>query len=222
MLKNMYKPLLSGLIVILLVAACAPAASISNNQGKTQEDQMSSVADLQTRLSAVQEEINSLQAGQIDVTNLQSRIDSVQSDLDALSTQVAMLNSGSTPTMTDASMSHEETASDPFVLSVAQYVLDSSGFHGIAETISNTQQIDPAFLGTVNRAYKVLSQVTWPEPLMEQGQAFVVTLKDFADALAANDVVEATKLSDEIHDAQHELSHAIDDWLGEATNAHSH
>jgi hypothetical protein len=95
-------------------------------------------------------------------------------------------------------------------------MLDTTDFHGMAETIAETQQIDPAYLGTVNRVHKIVSSAPWPESLAEQGQAFQTLLGEYAAALEADDVEAATPLSEEVHDAQHELSEAIDVWLGSA------
>jgi hypothetical protein len=101
---------------------------------------------------------------------------------------------------------------DPFNLSVAQYFLDSAGFHGMAENLASTKTIDATYLSTVNRVKNVLEQTTWPEELHEQAQAFIISLGDFATALSDNKVEEAIAASDTVHDAQHELSHAIDHW----------
>lgn len=100
--------------------------------------------------------------------------------------------------------------------------MDIAGFHGIAETISQTQTVDPAYLSTVNRVHKVLAATTWPETLSEQGHTFTTLLEEFAAALEADDAVQATGLADQVHDAQHELSHAIDAWLGTAVDEHTH
>ncbi len=108
---------------------------------------------------------------------------------------------------------------DPFKVSVAQYFLDSAGFHGMAEVLSDTQKIDAAYYGTVTRVAKVLKQTAWPPELNDQAQAFSKSLGDFAAALSDNNVAQAVELSDVVHDAQHELSHAIDAWSG---NAHNH
>ena len=108
---------------------------------------------------------------------------------------------------------------DPFNASVAQYFLDYAGFHGMAEVLSDTQQIDATYLSTVNRVNKVLAQTTWPPELNDQAQAFISSLGDFAKALGDDDVAAAVEVSEVVHDAQHELSHAIDSWLG---NAHAH
>ena len=105
---------------------------------------------------------------------------------------------------------------NPFNVSVAQSFLDSAGFHGMAEVLSDTQKIDPAFYGIVTRVTKVLSQTTWPTELNDQAQEFIGSLNTFAVALAADDTQAAIETSDTVHDAQHELSHAIDDWM--ATN----
>jgi hypothetical protein len=113
----------------------------------------------------------------------------------------------------------KSTEADPFNVSVAQYFLDSTGFHGMAEVLSDTKKIDTAYFGTVSRVAKILKATTWPAELNDQAQAFIKSLDDFATALSDNNVDQAVEVSDVVHDAQHELSHAIDSWLG---NAHAH
>jgi hypothetical protein len=117
---------------------------------------------------------------------------------------------------TNPAMSKE---ADPFNVSVAQYFLDSAGFHGMAEVLSDTQKIDATYFGTVSRVAKVLKATTWPVELNDQAQAFIKSLDDFAIALSDNNVAQAVEVSDAVHDEQHELSHAIDVWSG---NAHAH
>jgi DNA repair ATPase RecN len=109
---------------------------------------------------------------------------------------------------------------DPFDVSVAQYFLDSAGFHGMAERLADTKTIDPAYLSTVNRVKKVLAQTAWPADLNDQAQAFITSLSDFATALSDNKVDDAISLSETVHDAQHELSHAIDHWAGADAENH--
>ena len=101
----------------------------------------------------------------------------------------------------------------PFGVSVAQFYLDSAGFHGMAEVLSDTRAIDPTYAGTVSRVAKVLRQTAWPAELKEQGAAFVATLDSFGTALKDGKVEDAITTSAAAHDAQHELSHAIDAWL---------
>jgi outer membrane murein-binding lipoprotein Lpp len=182
MSKNFYKPLLSGLLGLILLAACASAPS-------AQED----------RVKALEEKVNALTA---QVTTLNA--------------QVAMSASSAKVPVTGAA------AENPFEISVAQFVLDNAGFHGMATSITADKKINASYAGTVSRAYKVLSQTSWPHDLAEQGKAFNTILKDFSTALADNNLDGATKLSEEVHDAQHDLSHAIDDWFGKAANASIH
>jgi hypothetical protein len=174
---------------------------------------------LEDELTSLQGEVQSLTGGQADTAALQSRLDGLQNKLDELDAEIAAMGAG----MGEAeAMTHEEHADDTFAVSMAQYVLDTAGFHGMAETISETKQVDPAYLGTVNRVHKVLSSTPWPESLTEQEQSFVTLLEDFAAVLEADNGEEAVALSDQVHEAQHELSHAIDDWLGTATGEHEH
>ena len=101
---------------------------------------------------------------------------------------------------------------DPAAVSVAQHIMDTTGFHDMATTLSNTQKIDTAYLTKLNRTKKVLTQTTWGTALDVKAQAFIVTIGKFADALAAGNVKDAVKASDMAHDEQHDLSHAIDEW----------
>ena len=129
---------------------------------------------------------------------------------------------GSAPTMPTATAVPAPTdTADPFDISVAQYFLDAAGFHDIAETLAETKTIDPTYFATVNRVEKVLKHTTWPSELNEQAQDFIKSLEKFAAALEADNVDEAIEDADTVHDAQHELSHAIDAWLGQQ-DAHSH
>ncbi len=114
--------------------------------------------------------------------------------------------------------SHSEGQADPFELSMAQVIMDSSGFHGIATALSETQTIDPTYLSTVTSVSKILSHTTWPVDLHDQAQAFIESLGTFAAALEADNVADAVTLSETVHDAQHELSHSIEHLLGDAMN----
>ena len=120
---------------------------------------------------------------------------------------------------TEASMEYSHSAeADAFELSVAQVIMDSAGFHGIATALSETQTIDPTYLSTVTSVSKVLSHTTWPADLHDQAQAFIESLASFAATLEADNVADAVANSETVHDAQHELSHSIEHWLGDAMN----
>lgn len=108
-------------------------------------------------------------------------------------------------------------AVDPFDMAVAQYVMDTAGFHGMAETLAETKIVDPAYLSTVNRVKVVLASAPWPETLTQQGETFVALLGELAVALEADNGEEAARLAEETHAAQHDLSHAIGAWLGAAS-----
>ena len=207
-----------GLILVLAAAACAPTTGQQVSELGDLEAKVDALSGLQTELTSLQGEVSDLSASQAEIADLQSRLDSLQTQLDGLE---AEMSAASNLPETGEAMVPEEHSEDPFAISVAQYVLDTAGFHGMAEAISETNEIDPAYLGTVNRVYKILASAPWPEELAEQGQAFVSLLEEFATALEADDVEAAAPLSDEVHDAQHELSHAIDDWLG-AAGEHDH
>ena len=124
---------------------------------------------------------------------------------------------GTATTMTHAAPAMSvmtSQAANVFAVSVAQYYLDNAGFHDMATTLSNTQKINTAYISTINRTKKIMTQTAWGPALQAQAQAFVVTLGKYADALAAGNVNDVVKIAATAHDAQHDLSHAIDHWYG--------
>lgn len=133
----------------------------------------------------------------------------IESRLTALETRLA----DPVPAEADA---HTAEAS-PFDMAVAQYILDTAGFHDMAEALAETKIVDPAYLSAVHGVRAVLASAPWPEELAEQGEAFVAKLSDLAAALEADNGEAAARLADETHEAQHDLSHAIGDWLGTAS-----
>jgi outer membrane murein-binding lipoprotein Lpp len=155
--------------------------------------------------------------GQPGAADLASRLDELQTRVEQLSAQVAALSS-----QAETARAAEAQADDPFAVSVAQYFLDTAGFHAIAESLSETRQVDPAYLSAVERVRRVLVATPWPEPLSQQAGDFVALLERFAAALKADDGAGAADLAEQVHAAQHELSHAIDDWLGSDATEHSH
>ncbi len=121
-----------------------------------------------------------------------------------------------TATTMPSSTDRPTAAAAAFDIRAAQYVLDTAGFHGIAETLTEKKVIEASYLSTTNRVKKVLAHTTWPTELDAQAQAFITTLTEFATALEADKVDEAVKLGEPVHDAQHDLSHAIDEWAATA------
>lgn len=132
----------------------------------------------------------------------------LQAQVSALQTQVAALEA-----------QHAESA--PFEVAMAQYVLDTVDFHGMSETIAETQTIDPAYGGTVTQVQTILAQTTWPEELHEEEAALAALLEDFSAKIAADAGPGAVEISDQVHEAQHAFSESIDAWLGTAAD-HSH
>jgi len=143
-------------------------------------------------------------------TETANQITALQAQVTALQTQVAALPAPD-----------EHTEASPFDVAVAQYVLNTAGFHGMAETLAETQTIDPSNGGAVNLMHSVLSATTWPAELQEEATAFLALLEDFSAKIAADDGAGAAEASDLVHEAQHAFSESIDTWLGTAS-AHSH
>lgn len=150
--------------------------------------------------------------------SLESRqIADLETRLAALEAQLSAM-----PTAASGAARPEDTDGDVFGVVVAQHVIDTAGFHSLDEELNEAMTVDPAYLSTVNRVRKVAAQAPWPEALHDQAGAFVDLLAEFATALDADDAEAAAALATEAHTAQHDLSHAIDNWLGDGHGEGDH
>lgn len=100
-----------------------------------------------------------------------------------------------------------------FQATIAAYLMDTAGFHGMDERLNDESLIEAGDAGTVNRVNGVLAVVDWPEELRPQAEALQVILTQYAEALSNDDVEAAKPLATQAHEAQHDLSHAIGNWL---------
>jgi hypothetical protein len=174
-------------------------------------------------LAALEEQVNTLSTGSSgdqaeSLAALQETLSTLQADLDALEVKVEEMAAAAGGADEHAA----EPAADAFNVAVAQYFMDTAGFHGIDEALNETKTIDASYYSTVSRVRKVIIQITWPEELQEQATAFDDLLGQFAEALEADNAEEAAPLATQVHEAQHDLSHAIDAWLGEGGGEHDH
>jgi len=141
------------------------------------------------------------------------QIEALETRVAALEAQLAALEPAEAPA--------EAAALSGFDLVVAQYIMDSAGFHDMDDTLNETATVDPAYLSSVTRVRKIVAQTAWPEELHAQAEAFADVLARFAEALEADDGEAAAGLATEAHDVQHDFSAAIDGWLGE-DGGHGH
>jgi hypothetical protein len=132
----------------------------------------------------------------------------------ALESRVAALESQLAALQETAGDEHTEDVAAGFEVALAQYVMDSAGFHGMDETLNETKTVDPGYRSVVLRVRKVVLQTAWPTELADQATAFAETLEAFAEALEADDGEQSATLATEAHEVQHDFSAAIDGWLG--------
>ena len=107
-----------------------------------------------------------------------------------------------------------------FEVVVAQYVMNNAGFHEMAETMEETQTVDPAYLEAVGQVQNVVSQTNWPEDLQAQVDGFHGVLEELSTALEADNGEEAATLAVEAHTTGHDLSGAIDELIGAGGGDH--
>ena len=132
--------------------------------------------------------------------------------------RLAELEAAAAPTPVDGAPASNQA----FEVVVAQYVMDNAGFHEMAEAMTESQTVDPAYFGRVEQVRKVVSQTAWPTDLATQAGDFSDLLQRFGEALANDNAEEAVTLATESHDTGHELSEAVNVWLGGAAEEGSH
>jgi len=108
----------------------------------------------------------------------------------------------------------EESHSPRFGVAMAQFVMDTAGFHGIAESLAAGDPIDLSALGVVTRVHKILSSTEWPAELHEAVNNFLGRLQEFHASLEVDDAAAAAPLAETVHDEAHQLSEMIDGWMG--------
>jgi acetone carboxylase gamma subunit len=126
--------------------------------------------------------------------------------IEALEAQVAALSS--------AGESHTASANE---VTTAIYLLDTAGLHDIDVRLNEEGVIDPTDASTVTRLARLLPTVDWPEALAADAATLTDLLTQLATALSDDDVEAAAPLATQVHDTQHNLSHAAEHWLSEAT-----
>lgn len=192
------------LAFVALAALMLTGVGCAADQGLTdQVNQQAATMDQQSsRIAALESQ----------VTDLADSLENLEIGMETLASQ-PMENAGDEAHAVESSV---------FDVAVAQYVMDTADFHGIAEAMAAGDPIDPTWASNVSRAYKVLASVVWPEELDAAADAFVEDIGALSEALGNDDAEAATPLADTVHAAQHDLSHSIDDWLRTASAQHTH
>lgn len=103
-----------------------------------------------------------------------------------------------------------------FQAAIAMYLLDTAGFHDMDERLNGEGIIQPEDVEVVNRVNRTLAAASWPDDLKPRADNLMAVLARYAEALANDDVETAAPLGAEVHDAQHNLSQAIQSWLGDS------
>lgn len=103
-----------------------------------------------------------------------------------------------------------------FQITVATYLLDTAGFHDMDLRLNEEGIIMPGDAGTVNRVNGALAATDWPDELQAEADHLMSVLAEYAEALSNDDLEAAKLLASTAHDAQHDLSHSVENWLAGA------
>ena len=143
---------------------------------------------------------------QLEAIEAQLQELSEKSDTSALEEQLATLSMQ----VSEAAMQDQV-----FQVNLANYAIESAGFHAIDESINGEGVIEPEFLGTVNRVRGLLAGTNWPDALQADLVTLQRTLEDLSDTLAADDIDGAGPLAGQAHDQQHDFSAAAALWVAD-------
>ena len=108
-----------------------------------------------------------------------------------------------------------------FRVTSAVYLLDTAGLHDLDVQLNEEGVIAAGDRGRVARVARLLGTVDWPEPLATEVVTLTTLLTDLATALENDDVTAAAPLATQVHEVQHDFSHAADHWLGEMAGGHT-
>lgn len=109
-----------------------------------------------------------------------------------------------------------------FQVAIATYLMDTAGFHGMDERLNGEGVIEAGDAGVVNRVDGILAVTAWPAELQAQVDPLRETLSQYAEALSNDDVEAAKIVAAQTHEQQHDLSHAIEGWLGDMSGSPEH
>lgn len=112
------------------------------------------------------------------------------------------------------------SAGQAFRVTSAVYLLDTAGLHDLDVRLNEEGVIEAGDSGRVARVARLLGTVDWPEPLATEVVTLTTVLTDLATALENDDVTTAAPLATQVHEVQHDFSHAAEHWLAEMTGQH--
>lgn len=199
---------LSLMLLVVILAGCVQAQPLD----------APTLEQLDERLAAVEARLDQLPAGDQE---FEARLAALEEKVNSLE----MPEMVSEHDMADMAAEHEETAAELseqeplFQVIVATYLMDTAGFHDIDERINEEGTIMPGDAGVVERVQRVLSATAWPQGLEVKAGQLITVLGEFAEVLANDDVEAAKPLAAEVHEVQHDLSHAVENWLAQATGS---
>lgn len=137
------------------------------------------------------------------LADLQTQLAALQAQVDELTTHHA-----------------EPEAADINQVTTAVYLLDTAGLHDLDVRLNEEEVIEAGDSGRVARVVRLLGTVDWPEPLATEVVTLTTVLTDLATALENDDLATAAPLATQVHEVQHDFSHAAEHWLGEMTGQH--
>lgn len=114
----------------------------------------------------------------------------------------------------------QANAGQVFRVTSAVYLLDTAGLHDLDVRLNEEKVIEPAAAGKVARVARLLSTVDWPAALATDAVTLTTVLNDLATALADDNLEAAAPLATQVHEVQHNFSHAAEHWLNERMGAH--
>ena len=96
---------------------------------------------------------------------------------------------------------------------LSSYIVDSFGFHGMAEDYEEATEVGERDAGNVAEVLAAIDATEWPAELTDAVGAFRTDLVSLIGALEAGDLQGARDGLHAVHESQHDFSHGVYGWL---------
>lgn len=167
--------------------------------------------DVQTQLAAMSGDLTALKtaldAG--DLEGAQTASEAIHDSQHEFSKAVYAWIGGESGALASAS-DHASMIS----VMAAEDIIDSAGFHDMAEDLAQATEINPRYAGKVGNVLAAMNAAAWPADTQANVDTFRGDLTALKTALDANDLEAAQTAVEAVHDSQHELSKGTFAWLG--------
>jgi hypothetical protein len=201
--------MLKQLTFVGLVLLVSILSGCQSAQGSKEIEQVKQqLAAIESRLDEIDQNANGADLDAASAESLVARVEVLEAHAQAMPDTASH----------DAPAVAVGAQAQVFEVTTAAYLMDTAGFHDLDDRVNEEGTILPGDAGLVHRVNQILLVTDWPAGLEAKASQLVGILEEYATALANDDLEAAKPLAAAAHEAQHDLSHAIETWLAEVNS----